>query len=128
MELSLLTWPQPWLAAEAAVHNSSVQALKGGHLDGAGLCRYCGTRSGLTVDHVVPLSKGGKWVWENLVTACSKCNGKKGSKSLKQLVWTLKQRPKARCAAPQLSLRILLRRMLAMPHRSLSVVGAHVLT
>ena len=51
------------------------------------------------MDHVVPLSKGGKWVWENLVTACSKCNGKKGSKSLKQLGWTLKQRPKARCAA-----------------------------
>ena len=72
------------------------------------MCRYCGTRSGLTVDHVVPLSKGGKWVWENLVTACSKCNGKKGSKSLKQLGWTLKQRPKARCAAPQHSLRILL--------------------
>ena len=45
------------------------------------------------MDHVVPLSKGGKWVWENLVTACSKCNGKKGSKSLKQLGWTLKQRP-----------------------------------
>ena len=43
---------------------------------------------------MVPLSKGGKWVWENLVTACTKCNGKKGSKSLKQLGWNLKQRPK----------------------------------
>ena len=92
------------------------------------MCRYCGTRSGLTVDHVVPLSKGGKWVWENLVTACSKCNGKKGSKSLKQLGWTLKQRPKARCAAPQHSLRIPLWCMLVMAHRSLSVVGTHVLT
>ncbi len=57
-------------------------------------CRYCGTRSALTIDHVVPLSKGGKWVWENLVTACTKCNGKKGSKSLKQLGWKLKQKPK----------------------------------
>ena len=79
------------------MHNSPSQALKRGHLDGAGMCRYCGTRSGLTVDHVVPLSKGGKWVWENLVTACTKCNGKKGSKSLKQLGWKLKQKPKV-CA------------------------------
>ena len=62
------------------------------------LRRYCGNRAGLTIDHVVPLSKGGKWVWENLVTACSKCNGKKGSKSLKQLGWSLKQRPKVCCA------------------------------
>lgn len=45
---------------------------------------------------MVPLSKGGKWVWENLVTACTKCNGKKGSKSLKQLGWKLKQKPKVR--------------------------------
>lgn len=34
-------------------------------------------RTNLTVDHVVPLSKGGKWAWENLVTACTRCNGKK---------------------------------------------------
>ena len=61
---------------------------------GSWFCRYCGTRSALTIDHVVPLSKGGKWVWENLVTACTKCNGKKGSKSLKQLGWKLKQKPK----------------------------------
>ena len=47
-------------------------------------CKYCETRAALTIDHVLPLSKGGKWVWENLVTACTKCNGKKGSKSLKQ--------------------------------------------
>lgn len=59
-------------------------------------CRYCGSTTGLTIDHVVPLSKGGKWVWENLVTACTKCNSKKGSKSLKQLGWKLKNKPKAR--------------------------------
>jgi hypothetical protein len=59
-------------------------------------CRYCGSKQNLTIDHVVPLSKGGKWVWENLVAACTKCNGKKGSKSLKQLGWKLKSRPRAR--------------------------------
>lgn len=42
-----------------------------------GRARYCGVRTNLTVDHVVPLSKGGKWAWENLVTACTRCNGKK---------------------------------------------------
>ena len=62
--------------------------------------RYCGVKANLTIDHVVPLSKGGKWVWENLVTACCKCNGKKGSKSLKQLGWKLKAKPRVRaCAA-----------------------------
>ncbi|KAK9917085.1 hypothetical protein WJX75_000772 [Coccomyxa subellipsoidea] len=59
-----------------------------------GMCQYCGSTTGLTIDHVVPLSKGGKWVWENLVTACTKCNSKKGSKSLKQLGWKLKNKPK----------------------------------
>lgn len=34
-------------------------------------------------------------MWENLVTACTKCNSKKGSKSLKQLGWKLKNKPKA---------------------------------
>ena len=58
------------------------------------VCRYCGSKASLTIDHVVPLSKGGKWVWENLVTACCRCNGKKGSKSLKQLGWKLKTKPK----------------------------------
>lgn len=56
--------------------------------------RYCGTNSNLTIDHVVPASKGGKWEWTNLVTACIRCNGKKGAKSLKQLKWTLKKEPR----------------------------------
>ncbi|KAK9839451.1 hypothetical protein WJX81_002968 [Elliptochloris bilobata] len=56
-------------------------------------CQYCGVRQNLTVDHVVPLSKGGKWAWENLVTACTRCNGRKGDKSLKQLGWRLETKP-----------------------------------
>ena len=45
-------------------------------------CQYCGdTQSGknLTIDHVVPLSKGGKTAWENCVTACKECNHRKGN-------------------------------------------------
>ena len=52
-------------------------------------------RSNLTIDHVRPTSKGGDWSWENLVTACVKCNGKKGDSTLKQLGWKLKKQPQA---------------------------------
>jgi 5-methylcytosine-specific restriction endonuclease McrA len=42
------------------------------------VCGYCGKHeSFMTVDHVVPKSKGGKSTFENTVTACKKCNSKK---------------------------------------------------
>ena len=42
-------------------------------------CVYCGIsgRANLTMDHVVPKSKGGKDTWDNLVTACKMCNAEK---------------------------------------------------
>jgi 5-methylcytosine-specific restriction endonuclease McrA len=44
-------------------------------------CQYCGSqRSGLTVDHVIPRSRGGKSVWENIVAACGPCNRRKGNR------------------------------------------------
>ena len=44
-------------------------------------CQYCGsTKSGLTVDHVIPRSRGGKSVWENIVAACASCNRRKGNR------------------------------------------------
>lgn len=42
-------------------------------------CQYCGTRSNLTVDHVVPRSKGGPSTWENIVASCAPCNRRKGN-------------------------------------------------
>lgn len=45
-------------------------------------CQYCGETPGrhlLTVDHVLPRSRGGSHDWTNLVTACTRCNQKKGS-------------------------------------------------
>ena len=43
-------------------------------------CQYCGAQaSGLTVDHVIPRSRGGESVWENIVASCAPCNRKKGS-------------------------------------------------
>jgi 5-methylcytosine-specific restriction endonuclease McrA len=41
-------------------------------------CVYCGTRRELTLDHVVPSSRGGTHSWTNLVTACKRCNTRKG--------------------------------------------------
>lgn len=46
-------------------------------------CQYCGRSDcKMTIDHVIPRSKGGKFSWENLVTACPSCNQKKGDRSL----------------------------------------------
>ena len=58
-------------------------------------CQYCGTGDDLTVDHVVPASKGGPWTWENLTTACARCNNKKGDKLLSQSGLKLRSQPKA---------------------------------
>ena len=41
-------------------------------------CQYCGADRELTLDHVKPRSKGGRSVWNNLVTACKRCNTHKG--------------------------------------------------
>jgi 5-methylcytosine-specific restriction endonuclease McrA len=46
-------------------------------------CQYCGYQPGrhaLTVDHVVPRSRGGQKTWENLVAACQTCNRRKGGR------------------------------------------------
>src|SRR3954447_17602142 len=46
-------------------------------------CQYCGTRTReLTLDHVIPRSKGGPHTWDNLVSACKGCNHRKGGKTL----------------------------------------------
>jgi 5-methylcytosine-specific restriction endonuclease McrA len=43
-------------------------------------CGYCG-RAGHTIDHVLPLSRGGTSTWLNTVTACGKCNGRKANRT-----------------------------------------------
>ena len=61
-------------------------------------CQYCGFSSknpkNLTIDHVHPQSKGGGTQWSNLVTACPKCNSRKGNKLLKECGLKLKRKPK----------------------------------
>ena len=45
-------------------------------------CLYCGSKRELTFDHLLPRSKGGKTDWDNVATACSDCNVKKGGRLL----------------------------------------------
>ncbi len=47
-------------------------------------CQYCGAQPGkvaLTIDHIVPRSKGGETTWENVVVACGPCNRRKGNRT-----------------------------------------------
>jgi len=45
-------------------------------------CMYCGSTTGrLTLDHVVPRSRGGTSVWENVVCSCHRCNRVKGGRT-----------------------------------------------
>ena len=55
---------------------------------GAGVCYYCGQQcgpKGLTMDHIVPLGRGGRSVKANLVPACKQCNNQK--KTMLPLEW-----------------------------------------
>jgi 5-methylcytosine-specific restriction endonuclease McrA len=59
-------------------------------------CVYCGSSGGrLTLDHVVPRSKGGESIWENVVTACAPCNLRKGDRTLEQVGMVLHTKPRA---------------------------------
>jgi 5-methylcytosine-specific restriction endonuclease McrA len=73
-------------------------------------CQYCGVqRNGLTVDHVIPRSRGGKSVWENIVASCAPCNRRKGNRLPREIEMHPRTVPKPpgptvfiRVAAPRL--------------------------
>jgi 5-methylcytosine-specific restriction endonuclease McrA len=58
-------------------------------------CQYCGTAGRLTVDHVVPRSKGGGSSWENIVTSCAPCNLRKADRLPHEVGMVPKNHPKA---------------------------------
>lgn len=58
-------------------------------------CQYCGNEKQLTIDHLIPRSKGGKHAWNNVVTACTACNSRKGNLTLEQAGMKLAKMPKA---------------------------------
>ena len=59
-------------------------------------CQYCGIRGEklMTVDHVVPKSRGGPSTWENLVCACMRCNNRKNNRTPDECNLTLKKKPR----------------------------------
>ena len=58
-------------------------------------CQYCGRkRDVLTTDHIIPKSQGGTESWNNLVTACIKCNNFKGDRTHEQAGLSLLQEPR----------------------------------
>ena len=57
-------------------------------------CQYCGVSRNLTLDHVMPRSRGGDSGWTNLVTACSRCNHKKGDRTPEEAAMPLRQKPR----------------------------------
>ena len=58
-------------------------------------CQYCGTTGTLTVDHVIPRSKGGDSSWENIVASCAPCNRRKGDRLPGQAGMHPRRRPSA---------------------------------
>ncbi|MBM4457548.1 MAG: HNH endonuclease [Chloroflexi bacterium] len=59
-------------------------------------CQYCGAAPGrlhLTLDHVLPSSRGGQMAWDNVVTACRTCNTRKGGRTPDEAGMALRKRP-----------------------------------
>ncbi|HVM28993.1 MAG TPA: HNH endonuclease [Mycobacteriales bacterium] len=59
-----------------------------------GRCVYCGAAA-TSLDHVVPRSRGGEHAWENVVSACSRCNHVKADRAVADLGWRLRRPPSA---------------------------------
>ncbi len=55
-------------------------------------CAYCGSNRDLTIDHIIPASRGGKSSFDNCVTACKSCNHKKGNRTPNEAHMFLRQR------------------------------------
>ena len=76
------------LPYQRAVYNRKNLFLRDNHQ-----CQYCGKTSHLTVDHVIPKSRGGRDEWNNVVVCCIKCNNKKGDQLPDEAGMTLKKQP-----------------------------------
>jgi 5-methylcytosine-specific restriction endonuclease McrA len=57
------------------------------------MCLYCGAKRDLTIDHILPKSRGGSNTWENMGTCCTKCNCFKGDRTPDEAGMKLRQIP-----------------------------------
>jgi 5-methylcytosine-specific restriction endonuclease McrA len=72
-------------------------------------CQYCGKRfpaSELSLDHVVPRSRGGDASWGNLVCACTRCNKRKGGRTPEEAHMRLVRAPEAPRRSPVLHMQL----------------------
>jgi len=72
-------------------------------------CQYCGIKGKMkdfTFDHVTPKSRGGKTVWENIVTCCTSCNSKKGDRTPQEAGMQLKRQPEQPAWLPAVTIRV----------------------
>jgi len=67
-------------------------------------CQYCGARTSLTVDHVIPRAKGGGSDWENIVASCAPCNRRKGDRLPHQV--DMHPRVKPRIPSPHIFIQL----------------------
>ncbi len=74
--------------ARAALNRRAVFARDGNR------CQYCGAAAE-NIDHVIPRSRGGQHVWENVVAACRPCNTRKEDRSVHDAGLVLRRRPAA---------------------------------
>ena len=73
------------------------------------ICQYCGglfPKTQLTIDHVIPQSRGGQDSWENLVLACTKCNVQKGNRTPEEAAMPLRRKPVRPAWLPRFGMRI----------------------
>ena len=68
-----------------------------------GRCVYCGATA-TSLDHVVPKSRGGPHSWDNVVSACGRCNHLKADRAIAELGWRLRRQP---CAPKGAAWRVL---------------------
>jgi 5-methylcytosine-specific restriction endonuclease McrA len=79
-------------------HQSRALSRKNILLRDRSTCQYCGSvlpASELTLDHVIPRSRGGLSTWENLVACCHECNRRKGNNLLAEAGMKLLREPRA---------------------------------
>jgi 5-methylcytosine-specific restriction endonuclease McrA len=89
---------EAWVRAQSIPHRLSLPLGRRTVLARDGYtCQYCGAqpdKSELTLDHVVPRSRGGRSSWENVVTACTRCNQRKGCHTPKEAGMPLRTSPR----------------------------------
>ena len=70
------------------------------HRDGH-RCQYCGcTGDRLSIDHVIPRSRGGEHSWDNVTTACLRCNVNKGNRTPREAGMLLARQPRRPLSGP----------------------------